>query len=680
MTRCKCCFERYKEEIAGDVCPYCGYHFGFAPKDPRYLPIGTEVNGRYVVGGVIGDGGFGITYRAWDTTLQVCVALKEYYQRGLVNRIPGTTSVFIAAPNRAEEFYYGKDRLLKEAQIVSKFQSESVMRVNDFFEENGTSYMVMELLDYPTLEEYLKERNHPLDADKVRKIAVQVCEALKELHKAEVIHRDIAPDNIFITTEGKIKLIDFGSARLSKEDIVEGMVFVKDGFSPIEQYEVIDPKQELQQGWTDLYALGATLYYCLTGVRPEVSRSRKALVDEGKPDIQEPRQLNPNVPEDLNNIIMKAMAINSHERFQTADEMLVALRGEVKVLPLPVVRKRKRLARAMGIGGALLIATIIILFATINGAQQYDEITLEPANITVWYSIPANDDTGRKISAMETIIQAEQDSAQFDEVTIELRGIAEDEYAAELQTAYEAGVMPTLFECVDQTAAYTEDVYDVSVVIGNLDKDTRACWFLNDYKSTFSGMGCIPTGFDVPVIYINTTIVTDYTEETTISSMADLLELAGGNMIYMPIAIDSSAETLYQSAFSDYDSVIGELTVVNEETFLDSGAAVFLSTTAEFLPVSEQLAGRYAFAQPDTKMTLCQFRDFWSISGGTEAEQTAAEVLLAYFYTDNVQVSYYIPIGVSTALPLNKYALNQFCSTYWQFGNIVTECDRYTFG
>lgn len=680
MVRCEYCFELYEEEIARGVCPHCGYHPGFIPKDPRYLPLGMRVNDRYVVGGVIGDGGFGITYRAWDTKLRVCVALKEYYQRGVVNRIPGTTQVFIAAPDRAEEFCYGKDRLLREAQIVSKFQSDAIVRVNDFFEENGTSYMVMEILDDQTLTEHLKEFNRTLDVDEVRRIAEQLCEALKEIHGADVIHRDIAPDNIFITPEGKIKIIDFGSARLSKEDVVERLILVKEGFSPIEQYEVIDLRQDLQQGWTDLYAVGATLYYCLTGVRPDESRIRKAAVDEGRPDIQEPMQLNPNVPEDLNNIIMKAMAINIHERFQTADEMLEALRGEVKVLPLPVVRKRKRLLRAGGIGGGLLAAALVILGVIINGVGSYDDITLEPASISVWYSIPADDETGSKTAAMETIIQTKRDEVQFKEVTIDLRGIPEEEYAAELQRAHEAGEMPTLFECVDETASYMEDLYDVSVVIGNLDKDTRACWFLSDYQASFSGRGCIPTGFEVPVIYINTAIVTDYTEGTQISSMQDLLALAGGEMIYKPVAVDPSAQALYQASFADYDSVIGQLTVVDGDTFLDSGAAVYLSTTAEFKSVRDQLGASYAMVQLGGGQVTCQFCDFWSVSAGTEEEQMAAEVLLAYLYTDNAQTSFYLQAQGNDGLPLNRNILDQYDDVHWQFDEVVADCGRYSFG
>lgn len=679
MVRCEYCFELYKDEIAHGVCPHCGYHEGFKPKDPRYLPVGTLVNGRYVVGGVIGDGGFGITYRVWDQKLQVCMALKEYYQRGVVNRIPGTTEVFVAAPDRAQEFYYGKDRLLREAQIVSKFQSAAIVRVNDYFEENGTTYMVMEFLDCPTLSEYLQQRNKPLEADEVQSIGSQLCEALQEIHAAGVIHRDIAPDNIFISADGKIKIIDFGSARLSLEDTVERLILVKEGFSPIEQYEVIDLKQDLQREWTDLYAAGATLYYCLTGVRPEESRVRKAAVDGGKPDIREPAACNPNVPENLNNTIMKAMAINIHERFKTAAEMRQALQGDVKVLPLAVTRRRKRAIRATGIGCGLLAAVLIMIGSGIHGKVAYDDVALDAADITVWYRVPSDGAGESKTQALQSIVQTELDSAQFDQVTVELVAIPEDEYAASLEQAHRSGTMPTLFECVDTGADYMSEVYDVSRMIDGMDRDTRACWFLKEYQSMFSKAGCIPTGFQVPVLYINTALVSDYTEETVLSSMADLLKLANGEMVYKPIAVDPVAAQLFEDMFPDYREVIGQLTVTDRDAFLNAEAAVYLATTADFTDVRNHLSGSYAIAPAGVRQVSCIFSDFWSISACSPAEQAAAEVLLAFFYTDNAQDYYYLRTESNMSLPLNQTILAQYDDVHWQLASVTEDCGGYVF-
>ena len=185
-------------------------------------------------------------------------AIKEYFQQGVVNRIPGDTDVFVAAPKRQAEFEYGKERLIEEARIVAKFQSPSIVRVDDFFEENGTSYMVMEFLDYETMEDFLIHQKRPLTEDEAVNIGVRLCEALDEIHHAGVIHRDISPDNIFVGKDGSVKIIDFGSARLSKEDTDSRLIVLKPGYAPPEQYEKIDPENDLQQAWTDIYALGAT--------------------------------------------------------------------------------------------------------------------------------------------------------------------------------------------------------------------------------------------------------------------------------------------------------------------------------------------------------------------------------------------------------------------------------------
>lgn len=140
MSRCQKCFKEYDDRIAAGICPFCGYQEGDQQDDPRYLQIGTVLQGRYVIGGAIGAGGFGITYKAWDRNHNICKAVKEYFQQGVVNRVVGSKEVLLTSEKRRDEFEYGKKRLLDEARIVAKFQSESIVRVDDFFEENGTSY------------------------------------------------------------------------------------------------------------------------------------------------------------------------------------------------------------------------------------------------------------------------------------------------------------------------------------------------------------------------------------------------------------------------------------------------------------------------------------------------------------------------------------------------------------
>ena len=392
---CKECGFEFDDKIAAGICPKCGSisnqptvsktsyvndygwfsHSGDSVsktqqledvdqdryEDPRWLPKGTILNGRYEVHRVIGAGGFGITYKVWDSKSSVFKAVKEYFQQGVVNRIPGTTEVIISAPKRKEEFEYGRERLLNEARMVAKFQSPSIVHVDDYFEENNTSYMVMEYLESKTLEEYIIDKKSVLDPEQTVDIGVRICEALEEINKAGVIHRDIAPDNIFVDDDGNVKIIDFGSARLSKEDIDDRLIVLKPGFAPPEQYEKIDPNNDKQQAWTDVYALGATLYLCVTGQVPSESSDRKADFDTDTDRVRYPKELNPNLPDFLNNTIMTAMAINIHERFQNASELKAALLQEKKVVPVEVARRNKRIRRTVSISTCLVAALIILI-------------------------------------------------------------------------------------------------------------------------------------------------------------------------------------------------------------------------------------------------------------------------------------------------------------------------------
>lgn len=696
MKKCEFCFEEYDEGLAAGVCPYCGYSVDYTPKDPRFLPIGTVIKERYIIGGVLGDGGFGITYRAWDTVLQTVVAIKEYYQRGVVNRVPGTVDVFIVAPDRAEEFYYGKDRLLREAQIVSKFQSSAIVRVNDFFETNGTSYMVMEYLDSHTLTDTLMEMRAPFSPEQVTDIGIQICEALEELHGAEVLHRDIAPDNIFIGENGKVKIIDFGSARLSKEDTLEKLILVKEGFSPVEQYEVINPNENLQQSWTDLYALGATLYYCVSGVRPEESRLRKANVDNGLEDIKEPKELNQTVDENLNNTIMRAMAINSHERFPNAAEMRKALQGEIKVYPLKEIRKRKKRVRAFSIAAVLLAVALVIISTFAFGNRQYDKITLDPAAITIWHSVDSGAGytatydkaaNGWKLDGQTTdafsenllkVIEQEASSAQFDTIDVTVKGISEDTYAAELEQAAADHAMPTIYQIADKDASYMQQNVDVSDLAKNLDSGNRSCYFLKSNASLIKEAHAIPTGFNIPVIYINTAIVTDYDQDVKISSIEELLKLANNEMRFKPIAVDASVENLFRETFEDYDKYIPALNITDGAAFLQEEAAVYLSDALSFYDVKTSLAGIYAIAIPSSKKIVGSFEDFWSISDGSDAEKNAAEVMLSYFFTENAQNEFYSNVEAK-ALPVSEGALRKYLDVYDQLGKIGDSVNNYNF-
>lgn len=209
MIRCINCFEQINDD--NNACPHCGYVKGTPPKELYHLFPGTELENRYVIGEVLGFGGFGITYKAWDKKLDFVVAVKEFYPSGIVNRTPGTKDIIIYAKKREKEFYYGKDRFLEEARNMAKFSSEpNIVNVSAFFEENNTAYIVMEFLDGISLSQYLHESEGIIDVASGIQITEAIANALVKIHEKGIIHRDVSPDNIFLCVNGRIKLIDFG--------------------------------------------------------------------------------------------------------------------------------------------------------------------------------------------------------------------------------------------------------------------------------------------------------------------------------------------------------------------------------------------------------------------------------------------------------------------------------------
>lgn len=675
MKRCEKCFGEYDESIAAGVCPFCGYIQGEQQDDPRYLPIGSILHDRYIIGGVVGAGGFGITYKAWDNKYNICKAIKEYFQQGVVNRIPGDTDVFVAAPKRQAEFEYGKERLIEEARIVAKFQSPSIVRVDDFFEENGTSYMVMEFLDYETMEDFLIHQKRPLTEDEAVNIGVRLCEALDEIHHAGVIHRDISPDNIFVGKDGSVKIIDFGSARLSKEDTDSRLIVLKPGYAPPEQYEKIDPENDLQQAWTDIYALGATLYVAVTGKVPAESTDRKADFDAHTDRVCYPREINQNIPEYLSNTIMTAMAINIHERFQNATQMKEALLQKRKVLSVEAVRKKKKTRRTAGIAAGIAAVMLLAGVFAANLVKNKKEVVLEPATISVWYSLSSDESiAAEKENALQAIYDALYDGDQFANVKIEMRGIAADSYREELNKAYAEGSMPTVFESAQSDDECMKAAQNLKELAGM--PDTEDCKFQTAFENYIQNGTKMPTAFNVPVVYINTEVVTDSANLKSVAGMNDILKLCGGELKYKPMSVRKGLKSVYKKiipGFSDYVSKMS-----SDVKFLEGKTAVCFSDTSIYFKVRDALPGKFTMITLDLEKIPCQYANCWSMSASEGAEKTAAETFLAYLLSNNAQDIYYLQ-GGNPGLPMNAAALDGYDDVRKQFEQVIASCDAYTF-
>ena len=214
---CFQCFQPRGQEQG--PCPHCGYD---PAKDegrwPSALHPGSILNGKYILGRVLGQGGFGITYLAFDHVLRIRVAVKEYFPGALASRMPGTTLVNPLSPGSQEEFRYGAERFLEEARILASLAGNpGVVNVSSFFEENATAYFVMEYLEGVSLQAYLREKGGRIPWQEALRILIPVMQSLAPVHRQGLLHRDIAPDNIFLAKNG-VKLIDFGAARYSLGD------------------------------------------------------------------------------------------------------------------------------------------------------------------------------------------------------------------------------------------------------------------------------------------------------------------------------------------------------------------------------------------------------------------------------------------------------------------------------
>ena len=229
------------------------------------LPIGTELAGDYRIARVLGAGGFGITYLAEETPLNRGVAIKEYFPSDFAAR-EGTTLVRSKSQSQDEDYRWGLDRFIEEAQALATFDHANIVRVYRYFRQNNTGYMVLKLEEGVSFKAWLdKLGRRPVQAE-LDAVVAPLLDALELIHSRSFLHRDIAPDNIMIRPDGSPVLIDFGSARREVASHLSTMsVLVKPGYSPAEQYA----QDGRRQGpWTDIYALAATLYHAVTGRRP----------------------------------------------------------------------------------------------------------------------------------------------------------------------------------------------------------------------------------------------------------------------------------------------------------------------------------------------------------------------------------------------------------------------------
>ena len=284
------------------------------------LRKGTRLIGRYTIEGVLGQGGFGITYLGMDELHEKPVAIKEFFPQGIVTRnIEYQDTVTVTFVGEKDNYEKGKERFLKEARTMAKFSKDKgIVKALDFFEINNTAYIVMEYLEGVTLKQYLAE-NKRIDAEDLVELLVPLIEALDEIHSQGLIHRDISPDNIMVLPDGRIKLMDFGAARDYTEFGEKSLsIVLKPGYAPPEQYQT----HGVQGPWTDIYALCATMYKCITGENPPDAIER--VMDDHLKKIS---AFGIPVLPQIEEAIIKGMSVAANDRYQNVGDFCEDLYG-----------------------------------------------------------------------------------------------------------------------------------------------------------------------------------------------------------------------------------------------------------------------------------------------------------------------------------------------------------------
>jgi serine/threonine protein kinase len=326
-----CFFSPYK----GGICPRCKYTA--TENDAALLPGGAVLSGRYILGRLLGVGGFGVTYLTLDIADNGVHAVKEYFPTSMAKRGADGTMVFGGRGDR-RVFDHGYRSFKREAEYLKLFRGESrIVQTSDAFDANGTTYLVMEYLDGVNLKALLRGLGGKIPLPYALEIMVSTAKALEKVHAKNLIHRDISPENIFITKVGDKKIIDFGAVKDANDTASDGAILLKPGFAPPEQYS----RHGNQGPWTDVYALAATFYFVASGVKIPDAKEREAGVG-----IAPLESLVPEVGIDLSVVVSKALELDTRRRYRSARDFCAAL-------PLTANGRRKAAGGMAGYIGRL---------------------------------------------------------------------------------------------------------------------------------------------------------------------------------------------------------------------------------------------------------------------------------------------------------------------------------------
>lgn len=704
------CLNCFKSKGDFEVCPHCGWVEGTLPDPSYHLHPGTALAGRYVVGTTIGYGGFGAIYRAWDTQLQTVVALKEFYPSGLVSRVPGEKQVIVFTGEKEASYRDALERFLTEAKSMAQFNTHpNIVNVLNYFEENNTAYIVMEHLNGVSLSDWLNQRGGKLPPDEALRIIMPVIDALADIHKKGIIHRDIHPRNIFITVPpqshgdcgaeaaasgaveaNQVKLLDFGAARfaVSGDDEKSLTVVVTPGYASPEQY-----RSRSKQGfYTDIYGIGATLYKMVTGIVPEESIDRQ--VDDR---LKKPSALGIRMDHSLEKAIMKALAIKPDLRFQTAEQMLAALQKQSSV-DYPEVedqkRRRRRIAIIAILSMALVAAVIItvIFYTSAKPPETLDNIAISRDTISIWLPADADDAVAQaRLEAVNEIARA------FEEANNQLRlvvtAMPEKEYADRIAAAMQSGELPTVFltDSLGGGGIVEGAAVSLDTLLRSLSVDDYL--LLRDYDSLFPSRREIPTGLRVTVLYGNLNLPTadgppfpaaveDWQQLINLPYTFSVGRSGLGSILAQYAGISGQSGALrFPGDMADRLIELKRAIRIklSESPFemLENDELAFLADdTSVFASVQGALAGRYEVIPmlQDSRL-IAAASGCWAVSvSATKNQQNAAMLFLRFALDAYAQDRLYLQGG--GAIPLYKAVLSQYAQSNPDLAPLLEQADR----
>ena len=599
------CLNCFQLKGQSRICPNCGFAEGTDPAQPYYLSPGTVLGKHFIVGTVIGVGNYGITYRCYDTTLGVVVAVKEFFPMGFVSRAAGEKRVWLLTQNQGHRYRDKVQRFLMEARSIAQFgKAKDIVNVYDFFEENNTAYIIMEYVDDPLLQDYLKQCGR-VDAETACKITESIVEAVKKLHAKGIIHRDVSPDNIFIAPDYSIKLFDFGSAHIEDSQTIEEKV-IKPGYTAPEQYADVEENQGF---YTDIYSIGAILYHMVTGTPPQDGWERYH-----QDTLRSPLEFGIGIDPSLDRIIMEAMAVRTELRIQNMNQFSDALHGRRRAeYPQEKIERQKRTRGWIAMVSVLLVIAIgvggTLVYNAVHGAKNimFDTEVTEDT-LTVWV------DTQGMLGTLREVVSEMQEVSEGDSKVIRrmkeenkniqynIINIAKDGKTMEqaLQEAKGSNTFPDVFvtDRVSGLNSYPLVSYQDNVA-ASVEDQTHI--YLSQYAEKYQSQTEMPTSFDVLLLYAIGTTDTENVWRQQGSNKAGILvsdpaEMQKGKILTSSLlGQQESNGTIALQKILKANEQGREYTYLGSETVVDSqeserGKTVCLEQTQQGWQTAAQMA------------------------------------------------------------------------------------------